>query len=607
MKLFRSTLSKRYSAIVCLLIGACVSPVLIQCIQSSVRIAKANDDTTVPQGKGTGMESNAQAPVSTIPAGEDEEKAESISSDPKEVTIRFVKALKHGDGATAWGLLSTRARTEMKWNGSNGNLLNLIGLETVDFEFSTNALVEQDGGAFVPCIWTSFVRSEQSVKQREFTWKLRWERNGWRIMGYVIDPKKNPQTKDFEQPTAIDNSFLDFKSTLQQNLSSQESASSSFGNSSSTIYPAYSSQQYQPTYSYQRQFQPNLPIQNLPSTKQDFALDAEIDAEIQAMMSPASFGNPSTFFMVSGSHFIEVKTIEHKGSGLETYSQIQDALNRAAALYQGEKDEAGRSELHAFSTKLAGLLFRLQQLKRKSEIGGVEMRLEKLREIVAAREKMSEQIVNNRVNQVLGIADGMGWDDLGIQRPSPAPYYGTGPSIPPFNPAGALGLTKSDLTEFSPASKDQLELKQQQERSHRERLEWAKQNLLHTQGQVTAEKANLERSLEAYEADAKASQSKWRQATSDVEVQKRVFDQAKKDSEIAEKLKYHAITSNEYQRAVNREGVEEQKLIRMLEAEDEAFQEKGRLEQSLASKKKEVETKIIELNLRVAKAQNDQD
>ncbi len=170
---------------------------------------------------------------------------------------------------------------------------------------------------------------------------------------------------------------------------------------------------------------------------------------------------------------------------------------------------------------------------------------------------------------------------------------------------GSLVSEGEIIMELDAISKDQLELTRQQERSLLQKLDFAKTILLNSEEQVITERANLERSIEAYEADVKASQAKWRQADADVEAQKRVYDQAIKDLEVAEKLKGDAIPFIEYQRAVNREGAEEQKLRKTHEAEDEAFQEKVSKEQNLASKKKEVEGKIIELGSKVAKSQSE--
>ena len=170
---------------------------------------------------------------------------------------------------------------------------------------------------------------------------------------------------------------------------------------------------------------------------------------------------------------------------------------------------------------------------------------------------------------------------------------------------GSLVSEGEIIMELDAFSKDQLELTRQQERSLLEKLEFAKRILQNTEEQVVTERDNLERSIGAYEADVKAAHAKWRQSEADVEAQKRVYDQSIKDLEVAEKLKGDAIPFIEYQRAVNREGAEEQKLRKTHDAEDESFQEKVSKEQTLASKKKEVETKIIELGSKVAKSQSE--
>lgn len=161
------------------------------------------------------------------------------------------------------------------------------------------------------------------------------------------------------------------------------------------------------------------------------------------------------------------------------------------------------------------------------------------------------------------------------------------------------------IMELAAISKDQLEFTKQQKISLDEKLAFAKEIYSNTKEQVVTETANLERYLEAYEAEVKGAQAKWREADAEVEAQKRVYDQAIKDLQVAEKLKGDAIPFIDYQRAVNREGAEEQKLRKTHEAEDGAFQEKVNKEKTLASKRKEVETKIIELGSKVAKAQSE--
>jgi multidrug resistance efflux pump len=111
--------------------------------------------------------------------------------------------------------------------------------------------------------------------------------------------------------------------------------------------------------------------------------------------------------------------------------------------------------------------------------------------------------------------------------------------------------------------------------------------------------------LESADADVKSAHAKWKQAEAEIEAQKRNYDQAKRDLEVAEKLKGDAVAMIDYQRALNKEGSEEQKLIKSHEAEDEAFQNKVSKERMLDSKRKEAETKIIELDQKVAKAQSD--
>ena len=161
------------------------------------------------------------------------------------------------------------------------------------------------------------------------------------------------------------------------------------------------------------------------------------------------------------------------------------------------------------------------------------------------------------------------------------------------------------IMELATFSKDQLELTRQQERTLLDKLEFSNRMLENSKAQVLTERENISRMLESAEADVKSAHAKWKQAEAEIEGQKRNHDQAIRELEVAEKLKGDAIAMIDYQRALNKEGSEEQKLIKLHEAEDEAYQDKVSKERLVDSKRKEAETKIIELDQKVAKAESD--
>jgi hypothetical protein len=336
-----------------------------------------------------------------------------LHSDPKTITKLFVEAVARRDVAQIWALLSTKARAEIKWSDNKKHneyhVMQAIcfngGRDA--FVVSENEPIKQDGCMLVSSKWENSIVASPNGIGKDIVWKLRWESKGWRIFGYVSDPFGINYSRDFEQPVPFE--------TVDQKLGSETNERyGGFGqanrlnpttNSPTTIYP------------------PSLPtIQNLPSAPQDFELDAEIVSEIKAIVTLSADRNGNTIYQISKLREVILQSIAHSDSGLETYAQIQEVLNRTVTWYQAEKDETSRTELHASAIKLAKILFHLQQLKRKSEIGGIEKRLGKLKEIVATREKMSEQIVNSRVNQLLGISDGMGWEDLEVREPQTSPF-----------------------------------------------------------------------------------------------------------------------------------------------------------------------------------------
>ena len=178
-------------------------------------------------------------------------------------------------------------------------------------------------------------------------------------------------------------------------------------------------------------------------------------------------------------------------------------------------------------------------------------------------------------------------------------------SMKPDLREGSLVTEGEVIMELDAFSKDQLELTRQQERSLLEKLSLAKFILQNSKDQVVTEQANLDLSIESSEAEVRATGSKWKQAKAKAEAQKRVHDQALQDLQVSRKLRGDAEPEIAYQRAMNKEIAEEQKLIESHEAVNEAFEELNGKEQMLASKRKEVETKVIELKSKVAKAESE--
>ena len=178
-------------------------------------------------------------------------------------------------------------------------------------------------------------------------------------------------------------------------------------------------------------------------------------------------------------------------------------------------------------------------------------------------------------------------------------------SMKPDLREGSLVTEGEVIMELDALSKDQLELTRQQERSLLEKLNFAKSILQNTKDQVVTEQANLDRSIESAESDVRATQSKWKQAKAKAEAQTRMHDSAFQDLQVSRKLRGDAEPEIAYQRAMNKEAAEEQKLIESHEAVNEAFEDLNIKEQLLASKRKEVETKVIELKSKVAKSESE--
>lgn len=116
-------------------------------------------------------------------------------------------------------------------------------------------------------------------------------------------------------------------------------------------------------------------------------------------------------------------------TGNDAYFLVDRTLNSIAELYKHTKNRPSqRDELEACAQKMASILFKIQQLRRKAELESIEKRVVKLRDTLEKREKLSEQIISSKVNQVLGIVDGFGWD-----MAPPLQAYNTPVQMPGYN------------------------------------------------------------------------------------------------------------------------------------------------------------------------------
>jgi len=176
---------------------------------------------------------------------------------------------------------------------------------------------------------------------------------------------------------------------------------------------------------------------------------------------------------------------------------------------------------------------------------------------------------------------------------------------------GIISYMKPGLREGSPVtegevimrleafSKDQLAQTQQQKTQLLEKAQSTREILTNSREQVLTGTAELQQTIEAYEADVRAAKAKWQQSLNKIQSQKNIHAQALFEVKALESLKGRAISMIDYERAVNREQSEYQKLLEAEATEDEADEEKISKERSLDSKKKEVEGKILELRSKV--------
>ena len=133
MKMFRSILAARSRAMLCFLVGVCVSPVLIQLNQASMLGAKANEHGVFVQEPTGGNAPNAKQTLPTLPAGEtsppnDEKEVTdaTIPSDPKEIVRLFLDSMrkKRPKQNESTAFLRSEGRVETQANRDWANRLS---------------------------------------------------------------------------------------------------------------------------------------------------------------------------------------------------------------------------------------------------------------------------------------------------------------------------------------------------------------------------------------------------------------------------------------------------------------------------------------------------
>jgi hypothetical protein len=193
-----------------------------------------------------------------------------------------------------------------------------------------------------------------------------------------------------------------------------------------------------------------------PIFPHEFELTDEARKKIIAMYQESSDEGVLVFPIGNAEVKAELSKKDAKSmNGNTAYKLLEGVLAIVAGQYRSARDETERESLHASATKVAGMLFQLQQMKRQSEIESMEKRLEKLKVTLAKRETHSDQIIASKVSRDLGIGDGLGWDEIGANQgvvnsqlyyvpSSPQPYNGNYPAmvgnptypVPVYNPNG---------------------------------------------------------------------------------------------------------------------------------------------------------------------------
>jgi len=116
----------------------------------------------------------------------------------------------------------------------------------------------------------------------------------------------------------------------------------------------------------------------------------------------------------------------------EALAEQENETQRLVTEYRQTEDEKERGWIAGELSKAIAKHFDIRQEARERELKQLEVQMRKLRELHDKRMKEKEQIVQDRVRQLLRDADGLGWgtdtDANGIIRASYSPRRETAPT-----------------------------------------------------------------------------------------------------------------------------------------------------------------------------------
>jgi hypothetical protein len=98
-------------------------------------------------------------------------------------------------------------------------------------------------------------------------------------------------------------------------------------------------------------------------------------------------------------------TLANASSGLES------VIDQLVAMHKQVESAERKLVYKKVATQVTDYLFQIQQQKRNTELEALENRLAKLKASSLKREQMSHQIIAKRVDELLGLTDGLAWSE----------------------------------------------------------------------------------------------------------------------------------------------------------------------------------------------------
>jgi hypothetical protein len=100
-------------------------------------------------------------------------------------------------------------------------------------------------------------------------------------------------------------------------------------------------------------------------------------------------------------------------------SELEGTVHTFLQMYSAAENDNDRAEIRENLTKTLVEQFAIRQQRREREIAEIEARVKRLRDALKKRADAKQKIIEQRLNELLSDAEGLGWGDAGASGFAP--------------------------------------------------------------------------------------------------------------------------------------------------------------------------------------------